>query len=90
MASKSSSIFPISQDQCDSFHTIEVVNTKENEDQPSNANADNRIDFVKLSNNDYVRGLKVQELELFSPIQVGSLSCFAKNNNEEKYENKHG
>jgi hypothetical protein len=89
MASKSSSISSTSQDQGDSFHTIEVVNTKENEDQPSNANADNCIDFVKLSDNDSVRGSKVQELELFSPIQVGSLSCFAKNNNEGKYENKH-
>jgi len=89
MASKSSSISPTSQDQCDSFHTIEVVNTKENEDQPSNANVNNCIDFVKLSNNDSIRGSKMQELELFSVIQVGSLSCFAKNNNEREYENKH-
>jgi len=80
MASKSFSISATSQDEGDSSHTKEGVNMKSNEegkDQPSKSNSSKSVGSVKLSKDDVV-----------SPIQVGSASSFANNNNEGKDEKK--
>ncbi|GAU20752.1 hypothetical protein TSUD_239460 [Trifolium subterraneum] len=53
----------------------------------SNSNSKKSIDFIKLSKEDLVCRSKVQEYDLFNPIQVGSSSCFPDNNNEGKNEN---
>ncbi|GAU23207.1 hypothetical protein TSUD_172350 [Trifolium subterraneum] len=75
MASQSSSNTSTSQHQ--------DVN-KQNQHPNSESN---KIDFVKLSKDDLVRGSKVQEHNFLNPIQVGSSSSFPNNNNEGKDEN---
>ncbi|WJX28702.1 hypothetical protein P8452_17386 [Trifolium repens] len=88
MASESSSISVTSQDQGDS-NSKKVVVTKEiKQDQSSNSNSKNPVDFVKLSKDDLVPMSNVQEHNFFSPIQVGSSSYFPISNNERKDENE--
>ncbi|KAK2439954.1 zinc finger protein [Trifolium repens] len=88
MASESSSMSATSQDQGDS-NSKKVVVTKEIEqDQSSNTNSKNPVNFVKLSKDDSVPMLNVQEHNFFSPIQVGSSSHFPISNNERKDENE--
>ncbi|CAJ2638707.1 zinc finger protein GIS-like [Trifolium pratense] len=89
MASESSSISATSQDRGDSSNSKKVVVTKEIEqDQSSNSNSKNPVDFVKLLKDDSVPMANVQEHNFFSPIQVGSSSRFPITNNEAKDENE--
>ncbi|WJX36593.1 hypothetical protein P8452_24452 [Trifolium repens] len=89
MASESSSISATSQDQGDS-NSKKVVTKEIEQDQSSNSNSKNPVDFVKLLKDDSVPMSNVQEHNFFSPIQVGSSSRFPINNNETKYENENG
>ncbi|XP_058785043.1 uncharacterized protein LOC131659951 [Vicia villosa] len=87
MTSESSSISITSQDQGDSSRSKTVVNMEVEQDRSSNSNSNNLIDFVKLSKDDSVPGLKVQEHDFFNLIQVGSSSCLPNNDIEQKDEN---
>ncbi|GAU16446.1 hypothetical protein TSUD_117950 [Trifolium subterraneum] len=89
MASESSSISATSQNRVDSSNSKKVAVTKEIEqDQSSNSNSKNPVDFVKLMKDDSVPMSNVQEHNFFSPIQVGSSSRFSINNNETKDANE--
>ncbi|KAL5078134.1 hypothetical protein RYX36_017118 [Vicia faba] len=87
MASESSSISSTSQDHGDSSKTKNVVDKKENEQgQSSKSDSNVLIDFLKLSKEDSVDRSKVQEHNVFSPIQVGDSSSDSPNTNEKKDE----